>query len=71
MVNETAIQARLRQTEQQLEAIHARIGPLQQAVSCGSAGWEAALEALAFFYKRRRALEAERESLHWVLAPEQ
>jgi hypothetical protein len=68
MVSENDVRSRLLDTEAQLEALDHRIPPLQAQVGAGTEEWTGALQTLAECYRRRQALQIQRESLTWVLA---
>jgi hypothetical protein len=67
---ETEVRARLLAGELELQALGADISRLSLEVKVGGEGWRLALDTLSTRIERRRALQAQIDSLRWVLTPE-
>lgn len=67
---ETEVRARLLAGEKELQALRDDISRLSLEVKVGGDGWRMALELLSARLDRRRALEAQLDSLRWVLTSE-
>jgi hypothetical protein len=67
---EAEVRARLQAGEMELQALGADISRLSLEVKVGGEGWRTALETLSARIERRRALQAQLDSLRWVLTPE-
>jgi hypothetical protein len=70
MVSETDVRSRYTAYVQEIEYLDREMFRLQMRVRLGSEHWRMELEQLANHAERRRALEAQRQALSWVLTPE-
>jgi hypothetical protein len=70
MVSESEVRGRYQAYEQELKQIDQEIFKLQMRVRMGSDNWRIDLEQLAERAERRRAIDAQRQALKWVLLPE-
>jgi hypothetical protein len=67
---EAEVHSRLDHGEAELQRLTADITKLSLEVKLGGEGWRSALEALSAKYEQRRGLQAQLDSLRWVLTGE-
>jgi hypothetical protein len=67
---EAEVRARLQSDEGELHDLSEEIAYLTARVKLGGQTWRADLERLAACMQRRRLLQAQLASLHWVLTTE-
>lgn len=68
---EAEVRSQLQAGEMELRSLAEDIHRLSMEVKIGGEGWRAALETLSARIERRRALQAQLDSLRWVLTPSQ
>lgn len=70
MVSERDVRSRFAAYSEEIAQLDRQMRLLQLRVRIGSEHWRADMELLANYAERRRALEAQRQALYWVLTPE-
>ncbi len=67
---EAEVHSRLDHLEAELQRLTADIAKLSIEVKLGGEGWRTALDALSAKHEQRRSLQAQLDSLRWVLTGE-
>ena len=70
MVSESDVRSRYDAYVREVEQLDREMYRLRDRVRMGSDHWRVDMEQLAGYAERRRALDAQRQALYWVLMPE-